>query len=142
MTVEKQAIIQRLFEKEMITLEEVMILSATEKEFIPVPYQVPQQPVFPQPQQPIYPQPYTPPSYPPQYPPSYPNPMDQWAQDEMKRRAEIADRCPCNPKNGGSGICGCTLTGPVIYCSANPVGSVTMSNATFVNKSSVNAVTN
>lgn len=21
----------------------------------------------------------------------------------------FADKCPCNPKNGGSGICGCTL---------------------------------
>lgn len=24
------------------------------------------------------------------------------------------DQCACNPKNGGSGICGCTLGGPTI----------------------------
>jgi hypothetical protein len=25
--------------------------------------------------------------------------------------ASYFDRCPCNPKNGGSGICGCILGG-------------------------------
>lgn len=24
--------------------------------------------------------------------------------------------CPCNPLNGGSGVCGCTLSGPTITC--------------------------
>lgn len=24
------------------------------------------------------------------------------------------DRCACNPKNGGSGVCNCTLSGPTI----------------------------
>lgn len=144
---EKNEIIQRLFNEKIITLEEVMILSESEKEFVPVPYPAPAPaPIFPQPQQPIYPQPYTPPSYPPQYPQTYPNPMDKWAQDEMQRRMEIADRCPCNPKNGGSGICGCVLTGPVIYCSTKPVNSivpnsVTSSNATFT-VSSVKSSTN
>jgi len=26
------------------------------------------------------------------------------------------DACGCNPKNGGSGICNCTLGGPTITC--------------------------
>ena len=33
--------------------------------------------------------------------------------------AEPVDRmthCPCRPENGGSGICGCVLSGPTITC--------------------------
>ena len=26
------------------------------------------------------------------------------------------DLCSCNPKNGGSGVCGCVLGHPVTYC--------------------------
>ena len=26
--------------------------------------------------------------------------------------------CPCRPENGGSGVCGCTLSGPQITCTA------------------------
>ncbi len=29
--------------------------------------------------------------------------------------ANYFERCPCNPKNGGSGVCGCTLNNPVTY---------------------------
>ena len=27
-----------------------------------------------------------------------------------------ADRCPCNPANGGSGVCGCINGGPRVTC--------------------------
>jgi hypothetical protein len=44
------------------------------------------------------------------------NPNRDWMDAELDRRARIAENCGCNPANGGSGICGCTLTGPVITC--------------------------
>jgi hypothetical protein len=52
------------------------------------------------------------------YPAQQPNPYKQndWITDEMNRRAKIAENCPCNPANGGSGLCGCTLASPVITC--------------------------
>ena len=37
-----------------------------------------------------------------------------WIEMEMDNRARIAQNCACNPANGGSGMCGCTLTGPII----------------------------
>jgi len=37
-----------------------------------------------------------------------------WIEMEMENRARIAANCACNPANGGSGVCGCTLTGPII----------------------------
>jgi hypothetical protein len=37
-----------------------------------------------------------------------------WIDEELDRRARIAENCGCNPANGGSGVCGCTLTGPII----------------------------
>lgn len=39
-----------------------------------------------------------------------------WIEQEMDNRARIAENCGCNPANGGSGVCGCTLTGPIITC--------------------------
>jgi hypothetical protein len=30
-----------------------------------------------------------------------------------------ASKCPCNPALGGSGICGCVLSGPRITCSTS-----------------------
>lgn len=97
----KEIIIDRLLEEETITpLEAAELLKED--------YKVPQLPYIPAiPQQP--------------YMPSYPSPMRvqedwklKWINQEMDRRARIADACPCNPKNGGSGMCGCVLTGPII----------------------------
>lgn len=47
-----------------------------------------------------------------------PKPYKQsgWIEEELDRRARIAENCACNPANGGSGMCGCTLTGPIITC--------------------------
>lgn len=33
-----------------------------------------------------------------------------------KDESNYCRSCPNNPKNGGSGICNCTLGSPVIYC--------------------------
>lgn len=34
-------------------------------------------------------------------------------------RAEFdPSNCPCNPERGGSGICGCIMSGPTITCAA------------------------
>jgi len=32
----------------------------------------------------------------------------------QNNNADVCDRCSCNPKNGGSGICNCTLNLPQI----------------------------
>jgi hypothetical protein len=42
--------------------------------------------------------------------------QDDWMENEMEKRQRIAENCSCNPAKGGSGICGCTLTGPIITC--------------------------
>jgi len=34
-------------------------------------------------------------------------------------RSTYFDRCPCNPANGGNGMCGCVLGGPSITCSSS-----------------------
>lgn len=31
------------------------------------------------------------------------------------KQQTVGDLCPCNPLNGGSGICGCTMANQVIY---------------------------
>lgn len=100
----KQILIDRLLEAKQITKEEADIL-------LEEVYNMPYVPIIPM--QPVQPQPF------PQ--PSYPNPLpvqtdwrDRYLSNEMERRRQIAEACPCNPKNNGSGICGCTLTGPVI----------------------------
>jgi hypothetical protein len=46
--------------------------------------------------------------------PAQPYKQRSWIDEELDRRAKIAENCPCNPANGGSGMCGCTLTGPII----------------------------
>lgn len=81
----KELIIDRLLENKDITLEEAAELS--KEEILPI----------------TYPQPIN-------------NPLgsDDWATREMNRRIQYAENCPCNPKNGGSGICGCTLANPFI----------------------------
>jgi hypothetical protein len=41
-------------------------------------------------------------------------PKQDWIQKEMENRMRIAENCACNPANGGSGVCGCTLASPLI----------------------------
>lgn len=37
--------------------------------------------------------------------------------DEAQRRESHYDRCPCNPANGGSGLCMCVLpTSTGVWC--------------------------
>ena len=43
-----------------------------------------------------------------------PQKQKTWIEMEMENRARIAENCACNPANGGSGMCGCTLVGPII----------------------------
>jgi hypothetical protein len=43
-----------------------------------------------------------------------PQKQKSWIEMELENRARIAENCACNPRNGGSGICGCTLVGPII----------------------------
>lgn len=126
MLTKKEALIDKLLEKKEITPEEALILAEKEIQFVPVNPQ-PSIPINPLPQVPSYP--ITPLPINPQQPwyPAQQSPMDKWANDEMNRRMEILDRCPCNPKNGGSGVCHCTLTGSVIYCSTVPINNVTLS---------------
>lgn len=46
--------------------------------------------------------------------------IDEIEQAEVQRsartNADYARGCPCNPANGGSGVCGCILGGPQITC--------------------------
>ncbi len=103
---EKEKIIKKLLRKKAITKKEAAILLAEKKPIEYVPY-VPYTP--PQPFKMIDVEPYV---------PSIPLP---YSQDRF-------ETCGCNPKNGGSGICNCTLSSPVIYCSTNQVNSVTPKN--------------
>ena len=102
----KETIIDRLLEKKEITPFEAV-------ELLKEDYKVPQLPNLPQ-------LPYIPQQIPSNPPLPFPQPLidwrQKWANDEMNRRMQIAARCSCNPANGGSGVCGCVLTGPVIMC--------------------------
>ena len=42
--------------------------------------------------------------------PTYPKPPN------YSPGTSFYDRCSCNPKNGGSGVCGCTLGGTRVTC--------------------------
>lgn len=103
----KQLIVDKLLEEKKINEFEAAELLKEDIPQLPYVQIIPQQPYKPFPQQP--------------YMPSYPFPIpvqedwkQKWANEEMNRRARIADACSCNPKNGGSGICGCVLTGQII----------------------------
>lgn len=44
-----------------------------------------------------------------------------WPNSDTFTAPNVTDHytsCPCNPANGGSGICGCVLGGSQITCSA------------------------
>lgn len=94
MDASKEGLIQRLLKAGKITQDEAYLLSRKEIEYIPQP------PVSP-------------------FPPigrKGLNSQQTWMDHEMERRNNIAKNCSCNPENGGSGICGCVLTGPIITC--------------------------
>lgn len=91
----KKLIIDRLLENNDITPEEAAELSQENYDFVPIVIE---------PFQPIEIDPF------PQF-----DPRQKWINDELDRRAQHAQRCACNPANGGSGLCGCTLANPVIY---------------------------
>jgi hypothetical protein len=46
--------------------------------------------------------------------PVYNDPKIKFANDELERRANVIKNCSCNPSNGGSGMCGCSLTTLII----------------------------
>lgn len=92
----KQTILDRLLIEKKITLEELEILKNNDDNvftpvlpFIPQPVNIPLIPID--------------------------NGHNTWIQQQLERSALIAENCACNPKNGGSGMCGCTLANPVIY---------------------------
>ena len=41
-----------------------------------------------------------------------------WIFEQQQRFYDWIDRCPCNPKNGGSGICSCCSPGTGPWCSS------------------------
>jgi len=101
----KETIIDRLLELQAITPMEAVELLKDDYKFpqVPVLPIIPQQPYLPYPQ-PVFPIPQQ-------------DWRQKWANEELERRARVVDNCPCNPKNGGSGVCGCTMGGgSVIMC--------------------------
>lgn len=48
----------------------------------------------------------------------------EWQVERLRLQREelvgwptaFAESCPCNPMNGGSGVCGCIMGGPQITC--------------------------
>jgi hypothetical protein len=98
MDASKEALLQRLLKDGKITQDEFYLLSRKEIEY---PSQPPVFPTIGKKLVPIIPQPF-------------PNPQMDWMQKEMENRQRIAENCGCNPANGGSGICGCVLTSPII----------------------------
>lgn len=98
----KEVLIDRLLENNDINADEAMELRREEIQFIPIPHIIPQEPYNPYPQ-PLYPLPQI-------------SPQQRWMNEELDRRAKIVERCGCNPANGGSGMCGCTMGGMVIIC--------------------------
>jgi len=89
----KEALIQRLLKDGKISQDEFYLLSRKEIEYNPQPPIGRRTPFI-----------------------DLPNPQQDWMQKEMANRQRIAAACSCNPANGGSGICGCVLTGPIITC--------------------------
>jgi hypothetical protein len=95
----KEILIKKLLKEGKITKDDAIVLEREEKgiEFL-----TPNTPnKFLNPEPIITPKPYK---------------QSSWIEKELDRRANIAQTCGCNPANGGSGVCGCTLTGPLITC--------------------------
>ena len=98
MDITKEHLIKKLLKDGKITKDDAIVLGREEQaiEYLTPP---PVNPFIPQ--QPLYPQPFK---------------KNDWISEEMNRRQKIAENCPCNPANGGSGMCGCVMTGPIITC--------------------------
>lgn len=94
MDASKEGLIQRLLKEGKITQDDAYLLRREQ----PIQY-IPEPPVNPFPAI-----------------KRFTNPKQGWIEKEMENRQRIAENCGCNPANGGSGICGCTLTGPIITC--------------------------
>jgi len=98
MDASKESLITRLLNEGKITRDEAALLrKKEEKEIQYIPSPTPSYPMIPMPA-------------------IKPFKQKSWIDEEMEKRAGIAERCGCNPANGGSGICGCTLTGPIVTC--------------------------
>lgn len=41
------------------------------------------------------------------------------SDEEYARRYDPTRHCPCRPENGGSGVCGCIMSGPKVTCSSS-----------------------
>ncbi len=97
MDLSKEGLIQRLLKEGKITQDEAYLLRRKEKEIEYIPTPNPNDIIHP-----ILPKigkkssPFI-------------DPRQQWMNEEMERRAKIVENCACNPANGGSGVCGCTL---------------------------------
>lgn len=88
----KAKIVERLLEEKHITAEEAVVL-LREVEYID-------------------PNPVIGPGIIPICPaPNFPNPFEITGDEEMVPYGEI---CSCNPKNGGSGICGCIMANQLV----------------------------
>jgi hypothetical protein len=94
MDASKEGLIQRLLNEGKITLDEAYLLRKEESKI----NQIPVVPVEPMPQ-------------------IGKNP--RWGdhmQDWNKRKQNQLANCSCNPENGGSGVCGCTLGSGTFTC--------------------------
>jgi hypothetical protein len=107
----REKIIQRLLRAEQITEEEAAVLLkepdpkvVKEIQFIPMP-----RPISPLP--PIAPYPTVPKSPFSPVNPWAPKPVQPFQADPF----DYFESCGCNPKNGGSGLCGCVLGTRTIY---------------------------
>jgi hypothetical protein len=102
----KELIIKRLLEKKSITEDEAVIL--LKKEIVEVVKEVP----APEPFDPFMPMGPAQPFY--QRPPFLPYIKDN-------RKKSFFETCPCNPANGGDGLCGCTMGREdfITTCSSN-----------------------
>jgi hypothetical protein len=92
----KEGLIQRLLKEGKITQDDAYLLRREQ-----------QQPIQYIPEQPINPFPAI---------KRFNDPRQEWIQKELDNRARILENCSCNPANGGSGVCGCTLSGPLVIC--------------------------
>lgn len=72
----------------------------------------------------------------------YQNPYPKWEPIvDSKQQVRYGDVCPCNPKNGGSGICGCVMANEIVSSengaySGNWTTSITIFNPDDKDKNS------
>jgi hypothetical protein len=103
MDLSKEGLIQRLLKEGKITQDEAYLLRRKEKEIEYIPTPNPNDIIHP-----VLPKIGK--------KPTWIDPRQQWINDEMDKRMKHVENCACNPANGGSGMCGCTLGSPLITC--------------------------